>query len=107
MYPFQDFPSLQKQKSGQKPCAKCGQSYNNRVVPEYCTNLNCGAYIGGKYKEKGKPMDAMLLTSSIVSVRQNVTGRPIRVFVDLRSSKVCLNNYNHVLRKNSIYTSIP
>ena len=48
----------------------------------------CNAYIGGKHKPKEKPMDAMVLASSIVSVRLNETGRPIRVFVDLKSNKV-------------------
>ena len=90
MDPFHNFPTLQKQKSGQKPCARCGQVYNNRVVPENCTK--CGAYMGGKYREKEKTMDAMVLTSSIVSVRKNVTGQPIRIFVDLKVSKVIFLN---------------
>ena len=33
-------------------------------------------------------MDAMVLASSIVSVRQNDSGRPTRVFVDLKENKV-------------------
>lgn len=95
MDPLKEFHSLARQKSGQKPCPRCGKCYNNRAVPEYCSETKCKAYIGGKHKPKERPMDAMVLASSIVSVRQNDSGRPTRVFVDLKENKV---NYITMLR---------
>ena len=86
-----DFQLLRRQKSGQKVCPRCQKSYNNRAVPYHCTESNCGAFLGGSYKPPEKVVDAKLLTSSIVSVRQNPAGIPTRVFVDLRGNKVCLN----------------
>ena len=87
-----DFQLLRRQKSGQKVCPRCQKSYNNRAVPYHCTESNCGAFLGGSYKPPEKVVDARLLTSSIVSVRQNPVGIPTRVFVDLRGNKVCLND---------------
>ena len=88
MDPFMDFQPLKRQKSGQTSCPKCKKGYNNRTVPEFCSDKNCGARVGGSYKHKEKELDAQMITSSIVSVRQNATGRPLRVFVDLKSRKV-------------------
>ena len=81
-----DFQPLKRQKSGQTSCPKCKKGYNNRT--EFCSDKKCGARVGGSYKHKEKELDAQMITSSIVSVRQNATGRPLRVFVDLKSRKV-------------------
>ena len=83
--------SLQRQKSGQSNCPNrnCDRTFNNRAKPANCDK--CGTFIGGSFKPKEKTLDAKILTSSIVSVRQNLMGVPTRVFVDLKESKVCLN----------------
>ena len=88
MDPLSDFHLLKRQKSGQTCCPKCKKSYNNRSVPEFYSHKSCGARIGGSYKPKEKTLDCQMITSSIASVRQNATGRPLRVFVDLKSRKV-------------------
>ena len=80
--------SLQRQKSGQTVCPKCLSVYNNRALPPKCDKEKCGEFLGGTYVRKTKPLDAMMLTSTLASVRLNVTGVPLRVFVNVEESKV-------------------
>jgi hypothetical protein len=80
--------SLQRQKSGQTVCPKCFTVYNNRALPPKCDRGNCGAFLGGTYVRKTKPLDAKLITSTLASVRLNTSGVAVRVFVDLEESKV-------------------
>ena len=80
--------SLQRQKSGQTVCPKCLTVYNNRALPRNCDRENCGSFLGGTYVRKTKPLDAMMITSTLASVRLNTSGVAVRVFVDLEKSKV-------------------
>ena len=77
-------------KKGHTYCPRCGKEYNNRVKPKYCTQENCDAYLGGKYKppDKNQILDAKLITAHIASVRLNKAGVPVRTFVDLKQNKV-------------------
>lgn len=56
----------------------------------YCTTEDCFYYLGGSYTPKEKSLDAYLLSTSVASVRKNVAGVPVRVFVDLQENKVRL-----------------
>ena len=89
MDPLEELGSLQRQKSGQSKCPNrnCDRSFNNRAKPPNCDK--CGAFLGGSFKPKEKTIDAKILASSIVSVRQNLVGVHTRVFVDLKENKVC------------------
>jgi hypothetical protein len=95
MDPFEKLGSLslQRQKSGQTICPKCSKQYNNRACPNRCTEANCQAFLGGNFIPKEKTLDAKLITSTIASVRLNTAGVPVRVFVDLKESKVCCSTY--------------
>ena len=44
--------------------------------------------LGGTHQPKEKALDALLITSNLVSVRKNVGGVPVRVFVNLQQNKV-------------------
>ena len=82
-----------KKKKGHSYCPRCEAEYNNKVKPKYCTQENCGGYLGGSYKPPQKDYslpDAKLITRDIASVRLHKTGHPIRVFVDLKQNKVCV-----------------
>ena len=72
---------------GQKPCPKCKKLYNNRALPQYCTEENCDGYLGGKAPVKMKEPAAQLITPTIASVRKNPCGVAVRVFVDVRSNQ--------------------
>ena len=51
---------------------------------------DCHNYLGPyTYKPKEKTLDAQLITTSLASVRKNVGGVAVRVFVDLPNNKVC------------------
>ena len=51
---------------------------------------NCNYYLGGSHvpAQKLKHIDAYVLDHSIVSVRKNDHGAPLRVFVDVRENMV-------------------
>ena len=66
-----------------------------RWVPLYCQTEDCHHYLGGSFKPKEKFLDAYLLTTSIASVRKNVAGAAVRVFVNLQKNKV--SQYIHII----------
>ena len=80
-------------KKGHSYCPKCDKEYNNKWVPEYCVEVNCDGYLGGKRRLPSKDAlpdatDAMLITEHIASVRTNRAGHAVRSFVDLQQNKV-------------------
>ena len=88
MDPLDELGSLQKKKRGQTLCQNCKKPYNNRSIKVKCDN--CDAFMGGSYLPKEREKDALLITSTIASVRLNAAGVAVRVFVDLKENKVIM-----------------
>ena len=79
-------------KRGQRVCSKCFKTYNNKSIPRNC---QCGYYLGGTLVPKEKEAkDSYLITPTIASVRSNLTGVPLRCFVNLTSKKVSIKHRN-------------
>ena len=87
---------LSRRKSGHKICNGCNKMYNNRATPERCSE--CDTYLGGTYVAKIVNVAAVLITSYLVSVRENETGSNVRAFV-------YLGGENKVLEIASSYKS--
>ena len=81
--------SFKTRDRGQKPCPDCGHVYNNATIPPIC---QCGFLLDGSYdpgeKVKKPPTDAQLIVDGLVSVRQNLRGANLRIFVNLTENKV-------------------
>ena len=84
-----DLASFYRPKRGHKQCPKCHKLYNNNALPLRCTEPHCDGYLGGqKPATKEKDPIALLITSTIASVRHKPGGGHVRVFVDLKENKV-------------------
>ena len=82
--------SLKRKKSGGRTCT-CGKWFTNAKVPKFCDK--CGQHLGGSYEPPTDIFtDAVVIEAKqLASVRSNITGENLRIFVDLRANKVLLS----------------
>lgn len=87
--------SLKRKRSGQRKC-ECGKVYNNAKVPGICDV--CEFPLGGSYKPQPvnkRIPDSVIISESeqVASVRKDIAGEPVRIFVDLKQTKVIYITY--------------
>ena len=84
---FAQIGLFKRKEVGKTKCNGCNAYYNNAAVPEYCSNKQCNAFIGGRADKKLKTPTALIFNKNMASVRVHATGHPTRTFVALGDAK--------------------